>query len=460
MEKSLLWELLGTFTVVEKRRAVKFLESPYCNPKEDATLLFRQLMICQRKGIAPDRQQLFVTIYPGALFDAQSFRLLQSHLLKCLERFVSWEHFEAKANQADLFLMQSLRERNLHRHLKRSLNKQVVTQYEQPENHLLAYHRERERYAFLAKETRDLKLNLQQTEDALDDAFVAFKLRQACFTRSHESVSRTRYEIRFLEPLLDYAAISDQPVLQIYRNCYLALFYEPTDENFRRFKDSLFEIESDLPPQEIRSLFISALNFCIRKINENSQFYLQEGFDLYVNGLKNKALLENNEISRFTFNNLVGIAIKLEEWVFVEDFINEYTDYLPQTWRAPTVALGRARLAYAQKAYDDALVHLRGTDHRDLITNMTGKILQAKIYYDNDQRDLLDHHLYSLQRFLERNKKMAYHHENWTNVIRYFRKLNEVNQFDDEELAVLRIAIGNEEILTEKEWLLARINIA
>ncbi len=457
MEKSLLWELLSTFSVTEKRRAVKFLASPYCNPKQEAADLFNQLIIHQRTGDLPNIEQLFAKVFPKRTFDPQAFRLLQSHLYKCLERFLTWEYCKSQPNISEPLLLQIFRERNLQRHLGKRLKTAPVANYEQAENYFLTYQRERERHVFLAKESRNLELNLQQTEDALDDAFVAFKLRQACITRSHESVFRTKYELRFLEPVLAYAAASDKPVLQIYRNCYLALFQDPTDENFRQFRKSLFTIGSNFPPAEIRSLYISALNYCIRRINENKQLYLREAFDLYQNGLNNGALFEKKELSRFSYNNLIGIAIKLEEWDFVDHFIENYTTFLPDAWRPATVALNRARLAYARKSYDDALVHLRDADHRDLITNMTGKILQAKIYYDTQQRDVLAHHLHSLQRFLERNKKAAYHHENWTNVIRYFKKLSEMNRHDLEEVEALRSAIFNEEILTEKKWLLENI---
>lgn len=459
MEKSLLWELLNTFSVPEKRRAVKFLASPYCNPKQEAAELFKELLIKQRTGKRPDRKKLFAVIYPSRTFDPQVFRLLQSHLYKCLERFLTWEYCEAQPNISNPLLMQAFRERNLQRHLGKRLKTTPIHKYDQAENHFFGYQKERERYAFLAKESRNLKLNLQETEDALDDAFVAFKLRQACFTRSHETVFRTKYELRFLDSILAYAATSDKPVLQIYRDCYLALFHDPTDENFKRFRRTLFTFtrNCNFPPAEIRDFYISALNFCIRRINENKQLYLHEAFELYQSALNNGALLEKKKLSRFSYNNIVGLAIKLEKWDFINDFIENYTAFLPDTWRQATVSFNRARIAYSRKEYDDALVHLRDFDHRDLITNMTGKILQAKVYFDTQQGEVLNHHLHSIQRFLERSKKTAYHHKNWTNVIRYFKKLNEVNWHDLEEVETLRVAISKEEVLTEKKWLLERV---
>ena len=81
----------------------------------------------------------------------------------------------------------------------------------------------------------------------------------------------------------------------------------------------------------------------------------------------------------------------------------------------------------------------------------------AKVYYDTQQQEVLIHHLNAVQRFLERSKKTAYHHENWTNVIRYFKKLNEVNWHDSKEVEALQSAIIEEAVLTEKKWLLERI---
>ncbi|MFK7807596.1 MAG: hypothetical protein AB8F74_07360, partial [Saprospiraceae bacterium] len=143
MKNTLLWELIGSFSIVEKRRAVKFLASPYCNPKQEVAELFGLLLTYQRKNKLPKKEEIYQSLFPDRPFDAQAFRLLQSHLYKCLERFITWEYCEAQNNLTVPLRLQSFRERNLQRHLGRQLKQAIQRPYEQAENYLSEYQKER-----------------------------------------------------------------------------------------------------------------------------------------------------------------------------------------------------------------------------------------------------------------------------------------------------------------------------
>ena len=71
--------------------------------------------------------------------------------------------------------------------------------------------------------------------------------------------------------------------------------------------------------------------------------------------------------------------------------------------------------------------------------------------------ELLDFHLWTMRMFIRRNKKMAYHRGNWSNIVRCTHKLIELNPFDEQRRNQLRQQIGQEETLTEKEWLLEQL---
>ena len=457
MQKSRLYELVEALTVAERRRAVKFLAGPYGNARPEAAALFGALLRCRRQGRIPERRVLHAALFPDRPYVDSWFRLLQSHLYRCLEHFLVCEQALQDTNVRHPLLLRAFREHQLSRHLTRALRRPPEPPYEQAENYLSRYQVEHERYGLLAQAGRTRELNLQESENALDDAYVVAKLRQACITRSHESVFRTRYQLRFLPQLLAYADESTHLALRMYAACYRALFADESELHFRQFRDLLFAEGERFPPLELRSLYVSALNFCVRRINENKKGYLREALDLYRNGLANEALLEQGRLSRFAFNNIVGIALRLDELSFAESFVTTYADRLRAPFREATTAFNSARIAYAHRQYERALVYLRDVHHSDLINEMTARILQAKIYYDTGEGDLLDHHLRATRRFLRRQKRVAYHHENWTNVLRYFRKLYELNPHDEMECAELIDAVRAESILTEKSWLLQRI---
>jgi hypothetical protein len=246
--------------------------------------------------------------------------------------------------------------------------------------------------------------------------------------------------------------------VSVYFHCFRALFQEESEESFGAFKAQLFGHGHRFPRTEMRDLYLLALNFCIKKINENRKTFLREALDLYKEGLKTELLLENGKLSRFTYNNITGIALRMEEeWPWAEWFVGTYKDFLELSQREAAFSLNSARLDFARHRFDDALLHLQRADYKDLIHSMVAKTLQLKIYFEKGEWDLLDAHLKTMRMFIRRNKRMGYHHRNWQNIVRFTQKLTELNSFDEERRAALRSAIQNEEVLTEKEWLLGQL---
>ena len=117
-----------------------------------------------------------------------------------------------------------------------------------------------------------------------------------------------------------------------------------------------------------------------------------------------------------------------------------------------------ARLQYERKAFDSALQHLQRAEYKDLLNNLIAKTLQLKIYYELAEFDLLESHLQTLKIFISRKKALAYHQQNYLNLIRYTQKLLKLKPYDNQARTALKNAIKNEEILSEKTWLLKQLS--
>ena len=50
--------------------------------------------------------------------------------------------------------------------------------------------------------------------------------------------------------------------------------------------------------------------------------------DLYIEGIKNNILLENGQISPWTYKNVVKLGLGLKRFEWVESFVREYSQYL------------------------------------------------------------------------------------------------------------------------------------
>lgn len=114
-------------------------------------------------------------------------------------------------------------------------------------------------------------------------------------------------------------------------------------------------------------------------------------------------------------------------------------------------------MAYAKKDFDEALPLLQKANYKDPLLNLSAKVLLLKIYDELDELDLLQAHLDAMQNYILRKKVIGYHKKNYLNIIRYTKKLIGLNYFDKVAIEKLQLKVQQEEILTEKKWLLQQL---
>jgi hypothetical protein len=462
MQNTLLSDLIASLPKPEIREVTNFLASPFFNQREDLRRLFD---ILTKETEAPGKEAVWEQLFPGTPYDDQQLRLLSSYLFKLLEQYLVLKENQNGPLVQSHLLLAAYRRRKLPRHFEkaqRAAQKQLEKQALRHAGfHLESHRQEHEQYLHLLGSGRTMELNLQAVETELTIAMISMKLRQACFLRAHQAVFNTAYQIDLLDEMLalsEQPPYRDAPAVSVYRHCFRALFGGQDERDFAGFKAQLFEHGEHFPQEEMASLYLLALNFCIKKINAGDQRYQRETLDLYREGLRTKLLLEEGKISHFAYNNITGIALRLPgEWKWAEWFVSAYRDYLDPSHREAAFSLNSARLAYVRRRYDEALQYLQRADYKDLINGMVAKVLQLKIYFETSEFDLLDAHLKTMRMFIRRNKRMGYHHRNWQNIVRFTQKLVELNPFDQTQRESLRQAIEGEEVLTEREWLLGQL---
>jgi hypothetical protein len=365
------------------------------------------------------------------------------------------------ADRAKIRLAAAYRKRNLGKHFHITLREARQSRERLPWRHADYYHDlnlvEWEQYQFDTSAKRTESLNLQATSDFMDTAFIARKLRLACLALSHQAVFKTDYRIGLLEAVLTHAEVEnlvETPAVGLYFYCYKFLVTHTPDDYFYRFREMLFASAAMFPPDELRTLYLLAINFGIKKINESAEGWRHATLELYKSALERDLLLENGLLSRFAFNNIVAIALRVGETDWAEQFILQYKPSLERQWREATAGLNLARVAYARRDYKTALLNLQRSDYKDLINNLAAKTLQLKVFYETAEYDLLASHLSSMTNFIRRHTAIGYHRTNYSRVVHYTRQLMSLNFHDSAAVTALRQKVEQEEILTEKEWLL------
>ncbi|MCB9353166.1 MAG: hypothetical protein H6575_01205 [Lewinellaceae bacterium] len=468
MENTLLFEAFATLRAPELREFGKFVRSPFFNSRSDLVGLYEYLLQCRETSISPVPEQAYTSLAryaanarKGKTGWNQKLRLANSALLALLEKYWIYKEKFEDADRAGIRLIAAYRKRNLEKHFQIALREARRGRERLPWRHADYYHDlhliDWEQYQFETSTRRTETLNLQATSDHMDTAFIARKLRLACLALSHQAVFKTEYRVGLLDQVLDYVLDTNMeqiPAVGLYFYCYKFLSDPVPDAYFARFREMLRTHDALLPPDELRTLYLLAINFGIKKINESAAGWLQATLDLYKSALRRDLLLENGLFSRFAFNNIAAIALRVGELDWAETFVLENKARLERHWREATAGLNLARIAYARRDYRTALLNLQRSDYKDLINNLIAKTLQLKIYYETAEYDLLDSHLASMKNFIRRHTAIGYHRTNYSRIVHYTRQLVDLNHRDAAAVAALRQKIEAEEILTEKEWLL------
>jgi len=449
----------------EWRRLKKFLRSPYVTHREDIFRMYECLASSLYKGNAlPDKQALHQYTYPTEHFNAQRLRNTMSELHQFVENFIVWEAIQKNNPGKHLTLSAFYRQRNLSKHFRRNaqkLKKTLETQsLQDPEyfQNLLDF--QIEDAQFQATHKRTNKLNLQEIDHTMDVLYLSRKLRHACTLLSHRAVYQTDYDFGLLREWIDVIEGSDfldLPFIAIYYYCYRYLTESYSQEYFQKFREELSAHKNQFSKEELKDLYRAAINFCIRKLNEGSLAYAREGWELFREGLKAEIFIENGQLSRFTFDNIVGFGLRLKEFAAVNGFISDYQHYLDDNYRSGTVAFNLARLEYERRDFSRALTYLSSSIPKDLVNQLISKTLSIKIYYELEEFDLLAAHLDSFRSFIRRNEVSDYHRKNFQKIIYYTQKIMALAPFDAAEKEKLITAIKEEHILTEREWLLQKL---
>lgn len=464
MEKTLLWAAFATLTKAELREFDLFARSPFFNRKMQLVSLAGYLRHCVESGATPAPEQAFEAAYPGIDYNDQKLRLANSDLLELLEHYLMYREKFADPERNKIRLAGAYRKRNLPKHAQSALREVRRDRERQPWRHAEHFddlHRiELEQFQSASVAKRYEAFNLQEISDLLDTTYIARKLRHVCLARSHQAVFKTEYHFGLLDAIFEHVeteGLLRVPAIALYFHACHFLADPAAESHFARFRETLSACADRFPPEELRALYLLAINYGVKKSNETGEpSWYRATFDLYREALGRGLLLENGLLSRFAYHNIVGVAIRLQEIAWAESFIHRYKPHLERGFREATFSLNMARVAYTRQDYKTALLHLQRADYKDFINSLNAKTLQLKIYYETGETDLLESHLDSMNNYIRRQRAVGYHRENFLNIVRFTRALLRRTPGETDKL---RRQIAAEPVLTEKEWLLGQVVI-
>lgn len=462
LENSRLITLFETLSKAEFRQLDKVLRSPFFNQKEDLIHLFDYLnQSLNYEGVLPSKQDIFKKLFPKEPFVAEKVRWLMSKLTKVIENFLAYQEYFSDPAMVKTKIAIAYRKRELEKHFHATIQEaeKILEKapYQHGESFRNRYEIQLEKYNFTSKGARKSSENFYDITHNYDVFFLSTKLRQGCISLSLQNLSNTEQELGMIAETLQYVqkkGMLDIPAISVYYYCYYALAYLDQEDYFQQFKQLLFEHGVKFPIDEIQDLYLLAINYCIRRLNEGKKGFAQEGLELYKAGLESKVLLKEGTLSIFAYRNIIAMGLIVKEYEWVETFLYTYKSALDIKQRESIFKFNLARLEYTRKNYDKAIELLSQANYKDLLLSLSAKAMALKIYYELGEFRLLDSHLHSMKAYLVRKKVIGYHRTNYLNLIRYTQKLIGLNFYDKEAVEQLKKSIEEEKAISEREWLL------
>ena len=464
MLKSRLIQVLRTFTKKEFREFNKWVNSPFHNQRADVIALYNYLITANNlfeDGLL-DKALIFNRIYPLEDFDDSKMRQVMHFLFKAVEEFLFFQKASEEEIKKKLSLLRIYKERNLEKSfykIQKDIEGSLKKKLEPKEDDLFTkYQFKKEVVEFNSKIKRSQELNLQELSDAYDEAFIVEKLKHACLALAHKRVFNINYEIGLLSEVIEFTEkknLLDNSRIGIHFYLYKIL-NENKIEDFYVLKDYLEEVDA-FPKIEIREAYINAINFCASQINSGNKNFIKEAFYLYKNGIEKNIFMENNLLSRWTFKNAIVVGLKLKEFEWVENFIENYNQYLEEKHRESFLYFNYAMLHYEKGNYKKVLEVIQKYEFTDILVNLNAKIILVKVYYELDEIKVLESFLESMRAYIQRKKVIGYQKIVYKNMLKYTKKLLKVNPYSKTQKEKLKAEIEAAKPLTEKAWLLKQL---
>lgn len=462
------YTILQSFDKYEVNRLRKFLQSPYFNMNEAIGTLFEIFIkdIFGKSKKELDKENIWSKIYGSKKYDDVRFRKLNSELLKLVEKFLAQQVYEDNPIRQATHLISAVGDKKLGKlynsTMKAALRLSRQQEYKPASYFFYQFEIERNFYELTDFDTkRKDKSNIEDIAKNLDYFYIAEKLRIYCSALSRQREASYEYKIPLINEIIESLEKNDFleiPPIAIYYQIYLTYVESDKEEHYFTLKNLISENIKLFPLQEANRIYTYATNYCVGKINQGNQKFIQEYFELYQNLLETELIFVEGKLNPWVFKNIVVIALRLGNYDWTEKFILNYSEKLPDSSRENAVTFNLAQLYFYQKKYTEVIRLLQQVEYEDPAYNLNSKMMLIAVYYETDEIEPLYSLLESFRVYLNRNKKLPLEKKHlYINFIKFTKKISRVIAGDKKSLERILAEIDNTPNIHNRKWLKEKI---
>lgn len=458
MTDSKLHQLFRALSRKEILRLRKFLISPCNNRREDVVRLFEYL---REAGEEPGYAEACAFVLVEDPENLPELRRVMSYLQKLIDEFLVQNELREDQGLYHTLRLKAYRKLQLDKPFRNGLNQFEMVLEKNPLRDASHFHNQYQfhfaQYNSIRDRSGDVRPALQSMSDQLDLYFILNKLKVACAILTSTQLFGSEYRLDFLPEVINRIEAGEMdgvPAIRIYYNVYRTLSEPGEEAPFKELKTQIRVHSGLFEPEEIRSIYLLAINYCIKQINRGKRQYLREVLDLYRDALGNQVILENGQLSPWTYKNICSAGLKVRDFDWVDEFLHVYRERVPEPYRESFFHFNLAELKLARKDYKGVVSLLQPIQFKDPISALNARITLIKAYFELKDTEGVANQLDNFKQMLRRKDSLTYHKAHYKNFIRYTRKLINLKPLDRIGQAALQSAVQEEAALAQREWLL------
>ncbi|MCI5054565.1 MAG: hypothetical protein MRY83_00515 [Flavobacteriales bacterium] len=446
-----------------KRRFREFLDSPFHN-KNRKLLAFLDIILTKSNITYED---IYRAIFKDE-YKKQRIVDLYIQINKLYQKYLSIIGLEEDSMLRDSILVKMLSE-NSENNLFELVISKTKKNWEGVKN-VNKHHFKSELYRLIDK--RSLKkgkvsgTELQVASDQIDIHFLVHKLQYTAEMINREKIINEEFDSGLFKHLstLDWNEYINKSDIIFSYHLLIQLLVEGREETYEELSELMISKQENLSSELLEDLYGYLQNYSVRKINEGeTKFYLKL-LELFKFQITSGFIGPDKVLSERKYKTIITVGLRLNEYDWTENFIQNYSNCLVQESRENALNYNLSVLNYEKGNIKVALRILAQVQFTDIFYNLDSRILLLKIYYDQNEYESFISAANSLNVFLKRLKKISGRQKRmYANFLKFIKQLHRLSESaitkdKEDKKAALQQSISNTDHISNRNWLLERIN--
>jgi hypothetical protein len=444
----------------ELQRFRVFLESPYFNVNQDVLALYVfvfSYLVPNRLDKMPEDSETWTSLIPDKPFDARRLNLLYFYLSNRFDDFISQQEYENLVYFKEKVKCEIIGQAGLTSWQKDLVKKNLK---ELDGNNDFSSNVAINQYFIKNTVTKD-KMNIEALH-YLKLFYILEKMYAHVTLLSWKKMYQLDVEIKFMDQifyLIKSNNLDSFPSIAVYQSIIGTFLNEEDKERYYLLRSLIKQHIHKFNIDFQREIYTMAISYCINKSNQSIAEFDKEEFDLFKESVEGNIIQENNEISVPVFRNIVFVSLKVKEFQWAENFIENYQKYIHPKFRDNAVYFSLARLEINRNNYEKVLDYLQLINYEDVWYQLGARTMQMAAYYKLGEFDALESLLNAYKMFITREKSLTKERKTaYLNLIKYTKKLLYVLPDEKSKINKMRKEIEDNKTIVNKSWLLERVD--